>query len=180
MKIFSSLLAAILCAAASSFGQGASPAASAPPTTGRAGVLLTPDERQALVNASEKAKQDPTVQAALQELHHAMLTASALMAKNDPSIAPLLSTAQATMAAPSPGASPRPRLTAEDFMKIQSARMAIKNTPEGLAWQKATADYRAALLKAMVAADPSVAPILEKISQRRLSMKPAASGSPSP
>jgi hypothetical protein len=156
------LLASLACVSA--FGQAPSPSPSGSPFVARPSAdftPLTPDEGKTLNAASEKAKNDPKVIAAAKKLHTAMLDARAVMIAQNPKIAALLERAMPS-GSPSFG-SPRPAMTAEDFPKIRAARDAIKDTPQGLAWQKATAEYRTAVHDAMIAADPKVAAIFAKL-----------------
>ena len=180
----------LLLIAATSFGQTPSPAPSAPsapsapPAYLRPGAgiaALTLEERTALVTAGQKARQDPKVQAAAEKVKEAMKAVEDAMVAKDKSLAPIIAKAQA---ATSPGA-PRPLLTGTERMQFIAAREAMQGTPELAAAQQASADYREAVRQAMIAADPSIAAIIEKLSQTgpmpmRPSIGSAASPSPSP
>jgi hypothetical protein len=146
---------------------------------------LTPEEQSTLRTASENAQKDPAVRAAVEKLHAAMTAARPAMLAKDPSLAPLLNKVEA-ISFPSPGAE-RPSLTADEMLKLRAGRSAINGTPLADAWRKATADYRAAVRQAMIAGDPSVAAILDKLSnaggERRSIVatgSPKASASASP
>ncbi len=115
-------------------------------------------------NATAMAQQDPKVLASIEEMRSAMKAARAAMEAKDTAIAPLLDKIEAGAA---PGAQP-PRLTPDEFMELGAARKAIAGTPEAAAWQQATADYRKAVESALLAADPAVGPILQKITAARV------------
>jgi len=167
-----SFLAAIACAPLSSFGQSLAPAVSdtpaaappAPPKPGLGASLLTPEERDTLMAAAQKARQDPAVKAAAEKMHEAMKAARDAMIATDKSLGPLIDKIEAATSSPSPGV-PRPTLTADEREQLRAGRDAIKGTPAADAWQKATAEYFAALRQAMIAADASVAAILDKLPQ---------------
>lgn len=154
-------LVALLASTAATlvFAQGPAPF---PAPRGGGSSMLNPQDQQALQAADAKAKNDPAVEAAAEKMHAASMAARAAMVARDPSIAPLLNEMQPA-ASPSPGAEPH-HLTADEYLKIRAARLAIVDTPEGHAWKQATEDYQAAHRAAMIAADPSVTPILARLS----------------
>ena len=158
--LLASFLAAIACATTTSFGQGAPAPGSPQAQAGGMMGSITPDERTALVSASQKARQDPDVVAAGAKMHDAMEAARVVIVATDPSLTPLFDKIKAAGAQ-------RPQLTQEEIAKLRAGRDAINGTPESNAWEKATADYREAMRKAMIAADPSVAAILAKLPQGR-------------
>jgi hypothetical protein len=185
--------AALTGSALTSFAQSPSPAPSDSPAAAPSAAApalssateLTEEEKATLQNATEKAQQDPSVLASIDAMRKAMKDARAAMVAKDPSIAPLLDKIEAGAA---PGSQP-PRLTAEEFTELGAARKAIVGTPEAAAWKMATAEYRANVQKAMIAADPAVGPILEKIAALKMqadmarasnAASPAASASATP
>lgn len=169
-RLLLSFLAAIACVAGSSFGQTPSPAptetpAATPPAAPfhRRGITLTPDERSTLLAAGKKAQQDPAVKAAREKMDAAMKAAREAMVAKDKSLAPLFDKVEA---ASSPGA-PRPHFTAGEAAQLRAARDSILGTPEADALQKAEVEYRAAVRQAMIASDPNVAPILDRLPDLR-------------
>jgi hypothetical protein len=122
-------------------------------------TILTPAERQTLMDANKKAKLDPTVVAADQTRKDAMKAVRQAMVAKDPSITSVVAKIEA---ASSPGAA-RLTLSANERAQLHDDGIAVQNTPEGLALKKANSDYNLALRKAMVAADPAVVPVLMKL-----------------
>jgi hypothetical protein len=156
-------LAAMACAPAASNGQSFSPAASgtfvsAPARRERLGTL-SPQERTVLIAVGQKARQDPKVREAAEKMRNARKALNAAMVAKDNTLRPILDKVEA---ASSPGGIP-PRLTGDEREQLRAAREAMKGTPEADAWQKASADYHQAVREAVIAADPSAAPILEKM-----------------
>jgi hypothetical protein len=141
--------------------------------------LLTPEENQTLKDAMQKARQDPTVQAAnLRKQEAAKAARDAIVAK-DKSFGPLFEKIMPT-SAPSPGAA-RPVLSADEQAQLHAAQESIMGTPEGAALQKANLDYVQALHAAMIAADPAVDAIFAKLPQNAMfTHHAAASPSPAP
>lgn len=153
---------------------------------------LTAEERKQYEDAKLKAATDPAVVAATQdrtaaqqEYEHAIKTE--IIAK-DPSMAPLLDKAAAKSPAAPPAASPAmkeeapaaaPRgpmrkgagpwanLAPEERQKLSKARKAVQSNPAVVQAEakRKTAEkaYRDALHAAMLKADPTIAPLLEKM-----------------
>jgi hypothetical protein len=169
-------LAAIASLSMPSFAQDASPAPSVSGQPSGPVASPTPDVEAALSEARVKARQDPAVQAAAEKLHEAMKVAHAAMLAKDPTLGPLLEKIEAASA---PGSRP-PSFTADEYLKIHEGMASIRGTPEADAWKQATADYRAALRKAMVAADPSIADILARLPEPGASHGAGAPHSPAP
>jgi hypothetical protein len=131
----------------------------------RMGMLsLTPDEIAKLRAASKAAQQDPDVKIAAAKMRDAMKAAREAMVAKNKALSPLLDKVEASA---SPGAQ-RPTFSADERQQLRDARQSIIGTPEAQAWQEATQEYRDALHKAMVAADPSVQAILDKMPQPRI------------
>ena len=84
-------LAAIACAPLSSFGQAPAPApADTPAVPAQRPEILTPEERQTLMDAGQKARLDPAVQAADVKRHEALKAAGDAMVGTDKSLGPLI------------------------------------------------------------------------------------------
>jgi len=176
-------LAAIICSPLLSFGQDAPaapgntpPAASAAPMQPGAPVALTADERQILVQASQKARLDPAVIAADAKRQAAMKAARAAVLLKDQSLAPLFKKIDAA-GSPAPGATPL-KLTPAEREQLIDAREAMEGTPEATALEKATSDYRDTLRRVMAAGNPVVADILSKLPAPPIFHPAAASPSP--
>ncbi len=155
------LLAAIACVSAPCLAQSTAqpPPAPAAARPGPGLAILTPDERSKLVAVTQEAIDAPPVKAAIKKRHAAVVAEHAAMIARDKSLAPIFDKLDA-------GASPNvlpPTLTDAQHAKLIAARAAMAGTPEDAAVEKAGADYREALHKAMIAVDPSVAPILDKM-----------------
>ena len=177
--LFVFALAAIACPAAPTSAQSPSPAAvSAPQDRGAYG--LTSEERSTLIAADGVARNDPAVVTALAAMQAAKAVACATMIVKTPSIAPLLEKIEPSNA-PAPGATPV-QLTDAEKAQLKAARDSIKGTPEADAWKQATDDFRAALRKATIAANPACEAILDKLPQGAGMgrPKPAASTTASP
>jgi hypothetical protein len=142
--------------------------------------MLTTEENQTLMAALQKAQLDPAVKAANEKKQQAIAAARAVMIAKDPSLAPLLDKILPT-SSPAPG-TPRPILTADERMQWSAAQQAIQGTPEADAVLKARLDYARALHSAMLAADPAVAAIFDKLPQNGMVAHPhsAAAASPAP
>jgi hypothetical protein len=155
------LLAAIACLSAPCFAQGPAQPPPAPaavkPVPGLS--ILTPDERSTLVTVTQEATDAPAVKAAIKKRHEAIVAEHAAMVAKDKSLGPIFEKIDAGI---SPNVLP-PTLTDAQRAKLLAARAAMAGTPEEAAVQKAAADYREALHKAMIAEDPSIAPILDKM-----------------
>ena len=147
----------------------ASPAPSAPAFHPGRTPLISPEENQKLRAANMKAKEDPAVVAARQKIMDSMKAAREAIIAKDPSMTPIFDKLQPSTP-PAPGA-PRPQLTAEEQGKLVTARQSMKGTPEEAAVMSAQTEYSDALDKAMIAADPSVEPIVNKIKAARAMMQ---------
>jgi hypothetical protein len=146
-------LLALLFVASSALGQSASPSLSVPAIRQRVSIpALTPDESKALVAAAQKARQDPKVQVADEKMREAMKAVDDAMVAKDKALALLIAKAQGS-------------LSASERQQLLTARQAMNGTPEKAASQKASADYHAAVTQAMIAADPSIVAIIERLSQ---------------
>jgi len=185
MKILVPFIAAISCATVSVFAQSPAPATSGSNSAAPSAApsqqhmpLLTPEENQTLRDAMQKARQDPTVQAANLKKQEAMKAARDAIVAKDKSFGPLFEKVMPT-SAPSPGAA-RPVLSGDERVQLQAAEESLKGTPEGAALQKAGADYVQALHAAMIAADPAVDAIFAKLPQNPMFAHHPAAASPSP
>jgi len=121
---------------------------------------LTPAERTQFIEARKKAMEDPTVIEAKKNAETARKEAfaerkSALL-KQDPSLATILDKVQ----------TPRDlkNLTPEEHQKIQAARKAARKETKGLP-KAAPAEkaFHEALRAAMLKADPTIGPVLDKV-----------------
>ena len=121
---------------------------------------LTPAEQTQFIAARKKAMEDPTVIEAKKNADAARKDAfaerkSALL-KQDPSLASILDKVQ----------TPRDlkNLTPEEHQKVQAARKAAKKETKGLP-KAAPAEkaFHEALRAAMLKADPTIGPVLDKV-----------------
>ena len=126
---------------------------------GHPSINLTADEREALMTASEAARNDPRVKVAAMELATAKKQEVNAMLAADPGIAPLLDKATGDGGHGMPGA----RLTADQREELRAARESIKDSTAAGAFQKASDDYHAAIRQAMLTVDPTIGPVLDKL-----------------
>lgn len=160
------LLALLAGAPLAAFAQSPapSPEASAPAAASHAaapGMPFSTEDREKLQAAHTKAMQDPAVQAALIKENVAADHLRAAMIAEDKSLGPILDKIPNPSAAASPGK--HEVLSPEEREKVVSARDHLKDSPEGHAMKTAAMDFRSTVRSAMIAADPSVAPILDQI-----------------
>jgi hypothetical protein len=129
---------------------------------------LTAEEKARIAKAGQAAQQDPEVIASGVELNDAVKAATVAMIAKDPTLKPLLDKIEAASA---PGAE-RPQFSSGDYDHLSAGRASIAGTPEAATWQKATLQYREAVHKAMLAADPTLDAVFKKLEAR------AAGGGP--
>lgn len=144
------------------------------------GAILTPEERQRLEAAREKAKNDPTVRSlkeAKDKLEDQLETAMrAAMLAADPSLGPTLDKIKAARDRAKGMRDKFESLTPEQKEKLKAARMAAKDDPavqaareklraaQGPEAKRAAAkEMHDAVKAAMLKADPSLAPLLEQL-----------------
>ena len=124
--------------------------------------MLSPTDKQALMDASKKAQQDPAVQAADVKRHTAMKAVYDAMEAKDKSYAPLVDKIEAAATSNPPT---RMVLTDDEKAQLMAGRKLMMGTPEAMELQEANAQYYAVLRKTMVASDPAVASIFAKLPQ---------------
>jgi hypothetical protein len=164
---------------ATTFAQDATPAPAAPSSVPPVAApqqqrLISPEEASELKAVSQKAQQDPAVQAAIAKRQKAMMDASGAMISRNPSIAPLV---QKALASGTAGAT-HVALTQDERMQLHTALNSLQGTPEGDALQSTTKEYIAALTKAMITADPGIVHILAKLPI--MNHRPVTTGSAAP
>lgn len=143
---------------------------------------FTPEEREKLKAAREKAMEDPKVQDALENRKDAnekfqSVMRPALLAV-DPSLEPILDKMQKARQGNQGGAPDAVRkmpdrplsvLTSEEREKLKAAHDKVKDNPELKSAQEeriaAEKAFGTAMHDAMVAADPTVEPLLKKIGE---------------
>lgn len=144
------------------------------------GAKLTSDEQQRLQAAREKAKQDPTVRSldearkALNEQFENAMRAAMLAA--DPSLGPVLDKIKAARDRAKDMLGKFESLTPEQKQQLKAARSAAKDDPAVQAAREkmrsaqgpearreAGREMHEAMKAAMLKADPSLAPLLEKL-----------------
>jgi len=141
---------------------------------------LTPDEQQRLQAAREKAKNDPTVRS-LKEAHDAVgkqleTAMHAAMLSADSSLGPVLDKIKAArdrakdMRGKFESLTPEQkrqlkaaRSTAKDDPAVQAAREKMRDAQGPEARREAGREMHKAMKAAMLKADPSLAPLLEKL-----------------
>jgi len=141
---------------------------------------LTPDEQQRLQAAREKAKNDPTVRS-LKEAHAALekqleTAMHAAMLSADSSLGPVLDKIKAARDRAMDMRGKFESLTAEQKEQLKAARSAAKDDPAVQAAREKMRDAQGpeargaagremheAMKAAMLKADPSLAPLLEKL-----------------
>jgi hypothetical protein len=144
------------------------------------GAKLTPDEQQRLQAAREKAKADPTVRSlkeAKDALEKQLETAMrAAMLAADPSLGPVLDKIKAArdrakeMRGKFDSLTPEQkqqlkaaRSVAKDDPAVQAAREKMRSAQGPEARREAGREMHQAMKAAMLKADPSLAPLLEKL-----------------
>lgn len=132
--------------------------------------VISPEDRQTLMEASKKADDDASVQAAKQKVLDAMKATRDLMVKKDPTLAPLLDKMEAAAAAPQ-AAGIHTRPSKEELDKLNAARASIRETPEMVNLQNSIMAYREARRNAMMA-EPGVAAIFSKMRSTARPMAP--------
>jgi Spy/CpxP family protein refolding chaperone len=175
---------------------GASGGPGGPEGWGRRGMMqglqnLTPEEKEKLKAAREKAMQDPKVQDAQENMKAAnevfrAARKQALLAQ-DPTLGPILDKLEAgqkpvlsgsqggTKTGPPERGGRRPDLsvlTPEEREKLKAANEKIKDNPDVVSAREkameANKQFFSAMHDAMLAADPSIEPILKKAEAGRL------------
>lgn len=155
------------------------------------GERLSPEEREKLRAARDQAMQDESVKAAREKMQSAneelrkVLRPALLSA--DGSLGPILDKMEKAEKermdkgpgagrppGPPPGDGPRGPmgvLTKEEREKLQAAREKVKDNADVKAahekQEAATREFREAMKAAMIAADPSIEPLLEKMREMR-------------
>lgn len=160
----------LLFAAVLLFAPSILPAQDAAPTA----PVFTPEQREKLKAAHDKALQDPKVAAARKAAGEASDTFRALMTKKaiaaDPSLKPIFDKMAAAENVPGSngGASV---LTAEEKGKVDEMFLKLGSDDEIKAslakFQDARKQIDVAVRAAMLAADPSLAPLIEAIDKSR-------------
>jgi hypothetical protein len=130
--------------------------------------VLTADERSALIADGQKAWQDPDVQAAAEKMRDATTALDDAILEKEVSLRPILDkvTATDTLGGGSQ------RLTADEREQLRAARESMKNSPEARALKAATAEYQRTTRRALIAVDPSIAAILDKLPRGNMGMGP--------
>lgn len=136
------------------------------------------EDGQKLRAARATAMKDPAVQSALIKETKAADGLRAALLAEDKSLGPILDKIPNPSSAAA-RATPQP-LTPEERTKIIAARDGLKDAPEGRAMQSAAIEFKTALRAAMITADPSVGPILDKIDAAAAAMRASQMGGPAP
>ena len=169
---------------------------------------MTPEEREKLKAAREKAMQDPKVQSAVENLKTAgeafrAARKQALLAA-DSSLGPILDKIDAAIKQNAPGGQaggPKPggpnaerggrmmeqalnSLTPEEREKVKAASEKIKDNPDVVAARQKMAEaekqFQSVLHDALIAADPSIEPLLQKMEKARQEHQAHAAGGQQP
>jgi spore coat protein CotF len=168
--------------------------------------MFSPEEREKLKAAREKAMQDPKVKTAQENMKaanevFAAARKQALLAQ-DPSLGPVLDKLETAMKQNPPGpqgagaqAGPPGRggrrmeaalnsLTPEERQKFQAANQKIKDNPDVVSAREkkmqADKQFAAAMHDAMLAADPTLEPLLKKMEEARQQRQSRNQDSPPP
>ncbi|MDP9291615.1 MAG: hypothetical protein M3O82_04535 [Verrucomicrobiota bacterium] len=150
---------------------------------------LGPADREKLKAARENAMKDPKVQAAFEDMRatakESHETLHAALLKVDPSLQPILDKLKASRMERRKGGTAdeidgvdKPaaggvaaNLTPEERAKLQAATQKVRSEPDVKAThartQQARQVFRAALRAAILAADPSLAPLLNQMQAKR-------------